>query len=114
MRDEQMDEILRSEPELVPSSGFVSAVMERVREEAVAPAPIPFPWTRALPGCVVAAGVFGWTAVEFARSIEPGSMRMPTLHVAAFTTGPMEQAGWVVAAFAISIASWLLTRRLAR
>ena len=60
MTNERIDEILGTEPELVPSSGFAASVMERVREEAAAPPPIPFPWKRAVPGMVVAAGVFGW------------------------------------------------------
>ena len=45
----KLDRILTAEEELVPSSGFVASVMERVREEAAAPEPIPFPWKRVVP-----------------------------------------------------------------
>ena len=55
--------ILASEETIVPSSGFLAAVMERVQEESCAPAPIPFPWKRAIPGFVLAAAVFGWGGV---------------------------------------------------
>ena len=117
MTDKRIDEILATEEELVPSSGFVSAVMERVREEAAAPPPIPFPWKRAVPGMIVAAGVLGWGAVEAVRYIGPalGEMRLaqPRVAVAASMARPLEQAGWVVAALAVSLVSWMLARRAA-
>ena len=50
MTNERIDAILGTEDELVPSSGFLAAVMERVQAETAAPPPIPFPWKRALPG----------------------------------------------------------------
>ena len=83
MTDERIDEILGTEEELVPSSGFLAAVMERVREEAAAPPPIPFPWKRAVPGFVVAAGVLGWSGVEFVRFIGPAmaTVSCPQPHI---------------------------------
>ena len=116
MTDERMDEILGAEEELVPSSGFLGSVMERVREEAAAPAPLPFPWKRALPGFLVAAVVFGWTGVEFARSIGPAMavMKLPQIHVTAVSMRPLEQAGWVAAALAASLLSWIVSRRFCR
>src|SRR5215813_11109252 len=56
MRDEELDHIMSKEREIIPSSGFVSAVMDAVQREAAAPPPIPFPWKYALPG-IVAAGL---------------------------------------------------------
>src|ERR1700722_8535167 len=73
---ENLDRILGAEEELAPSSGFVSAVMERVRDEAAAPKPIPFPWKRVVPGAVAAAGGLVWIGVESARQ---GLTRMPDL-----------------------------------
>jgi hypothetical protein len=117
MTNERIDEILVDEPELVPSSGFAASVMERVREEAAAPAPIPFPWKRAVPGMVVAAGVFGWSAVELVRFAGPAlvQLRQTETHVAmnAAMAGPLEQAGWVVAALAVSLITWMIARRVA-
>src|SRR5580658_9600195 len=111
----RVDKILATEEELVPSSGFLAAVMERVHEEARMPAPIPFPWKRALPGLVLAALVFGWAGVELVRlgvpAIKQTSWVAP--HFAPALLHPMQQAGWVALALATSLASWLLARRLA-
>ncbi len=110
-----IDRILASEEELAPASGFLAAVMERVEEEAAAPAPIPFPWKRALPGIVLAAGVFGWGAWALVRGgLAAGSavpVKLPDLSGALLL--PLEQAGWVALALTISLVSWLLARRLA-
>jgi hypothetical protein len=117
MTNERIDEILGTEPELVPSSGFAASVMERIREEAAAPAPIPFPWKRAVPGMVVAAGVFGWSAVELVRFAGPAlvELRQTQAHVAvnAAMARPLEGAGWVIAALAVSLITWMISRRVA-
>jgi hypothetical protein len=110
----RIDEILASETELAPSSGFLSSVMERVKEEASAPPPIPFPWKRALPGFVLAAGVFGWGGVELVRAVSAamkGNL-LTTPHLSLNLAQPTKQAGWVALALAASLASWLLARRL--
>src|SRR5271169_6092282 len=52
--EDEMNRILSSEDEILPSSGFAVSVMDAVRRESAAPPPIPFPWKRALPGLVVA------------------------------------------------------------
>jgi hypothetical protein len=115
----RIDEILASETELAPSSGFLPSVMERVNEEASAPPPIPFPWKRALPGFVLAAGVFGWGGVELVRAVS-AAMRGNLLAIPHSSLNmlqpsllqPMEQAGWVALALGTTLASWLLARRL--
>jgi len=111
----RVDEILATEEEVAPSSGFLVSVMERVHEEARVPAPIPFPWKRALPGFVLAVLVFGWVGVELVRlgvqAIKQTSLVAP--HFPAGLVHPMEQAGWVALALMSSLASWLLARRLA-
>jgi hypothetical protein len=113
-----INRILASEDEIVPSSGFLAGVMESLREEASTPPPIPFPWKRAIPGMVLACGVFGWGAVELARLAGPAfkgmSLATPNLpHLSGALQQPLEQAGWVALALGISLASWLLSRRLA-
>src|ERR1035438_9626890 len=60
----EIGHILAGEEELLPSSGFVVSVMERVQEEAALPTPVPFPWMRASLILLLASGVFGWGAVE--------------------------------------------------
>ena len=48
MKPEELDRVLSEETDIVPSSGFVAAVMEAVTTEATAP-PLTFPWKRAWP-----------------------------------------------------------------
>ena len=109
-----MDNILANEPELIPSSGFLASVMERVQEEAAAPPPIPFPWKRALPGMILAVGVIGWGGVEFAshamQSAAALTLHVPDLPIA--VTQHLQLAGWIAVACAASLASWLFARRL--
>ena len=111
----EIDRILAAEEALVPSSGFLASVMERVREEASAPAPIPFPWKRALPGMVVVAGLLGAGAFELVRHAMPAASELtliaPQISLAAVRS--LEQAGWVAFALGASLFSWMLSKRLA-
>jgi hypothetical protein len=110
-----LDHILAAEDPLVPSSGFLASVMERVHEEAAAPPPIPFPWKRAIPGLLFIIGVFGWGAFEFFRHGLPAAstVTLAVPHINAAAERPLEQAGWVALALGVSLISWLLSRRLA-
>ena len=112
---DKLDNILATESELVPSSGFLASVMERVVEEATAPPPIPFPWKRAFPGMILAAAVLGWGGLELARYIIHGApmLSLRQLPVPAHLPPHVEQGLWTAAACATSIGSWLLARRIA-
>jgi hypothetical protein len=114
MNHEAIEKILATEEELVPTSGFLSSVMERVQEEASAPPPIPFPWLRALPALLVAAVVLGGGAVELIRLGIPAmrGFSFTPPHLSAALVQPLEQAGWVALALTASLLSWLLSRRL--
>lgn len=111
----RIDAILASDAELAPSSGFLAAVMEQVQEEASAPAPIPFPWKRAIPGIVLAAGVFGWGGVELVRlgvaAAREGALSVPRVPLE--LVQPLQQTGWVALALMASFVSWALARRMA-
>jgi hypothetical protein len=109
-----IDHILVSEEKLIPSSGFLTSVMERVHEEARQPAPIRFPWKRAVPGILLAAGVFGMGAYELVRQAIPAAQALTLTppHLSITVQRPLEQAAWVAFALAASLASWLLSRRL--
>jgi hypothetical protein len=119
MRSNAIDTILENEDTLIPSSGFLARVMERVEEEAATatPPPIPFPWKRFLPGFVLAAGVLGWGAVEMVNYAvhSAGSFTLPEVHWAATLTmsRPAENAVWIAGSLAVSAAAWLFSRRLA-
>lgn len=110
-----IDSILAGEEDLVPSSGFLAATMERVREEAACPEPIPFPWVRALPGIVIALAVLCWCGFEVVRAGVAISREtsFTDLHVTAATWSALVPAGWVAAALAVSMLSWIFARRLA-
>jgi len=119
----KIDAILAGEEDLVPSSGFLSSVMEQVQEEANVPPPIPFPWRRAVPGIALAAGVFGWGGYELVRFgiSARGSFALRAdfagiaseLHLGSIVGRPMEQVGWVALALALSWLSWWLSRAIA-
>ena len=114
---EAIDRALATDEEIIPSSGFATAVMERVREEAAMPAPMPFPWRRAMPGIALAAGVFGWGAWEAMRYALPEARQIllhppPALSPAA--AHGLQAAGWVALALAVSYCSWVLSIRLVR
>jgi hypothetical protein len=113
--DGEIEAILAGEEELIPSSGFLASVMERVQQEASAPAPIPFPWKRAVPGILLAVGVFGGGMVELIQT-GPPAVSLPEFALPKMPVGladSFEQAGWVALALGVSLLCWLLSRRLA-
>lgn len=113
-RDDQ-DEILGQEERIEPSSGFAKGVMARVREEAAAPAPIPFPWVRAIPGMVLAAGVIGFGVYELARQAFALIQGMAVLSPADMAiTQQVKDLGWVALALGVAAVSCLAPWRLAR
>ena len=54
MRDDDLERILSREKTIAPSAHFVASVMVAVRCENATPAPLSFPWKRALPGIAAA------------------------------------------------------------
>jgi hypothetical protein len=119
----EIGHILAGEEELMPSSGFAASVMEQVRQEAALPAPLPFPWKRAIPLLVLVSGGIVWSTVEVVRIGLPG-LGLTALGQSAQSwlilpplsgnlVHSLEQAGWVALALGISLLSWLLSRRLA-
>ena len=111
----EIEAILAGEEEMLPSSGFLSSVMERIEQEAAAPPPVPFPWKRAVPGILLAAGVFSWGTVKLIRLdlLTPALLRFKLPPLSSAVIGQIEQAGWVAMALGVSLLSWLLARRLA-
>ena len=112
--DEMIDRILAHEDVLIPSSGFASAVMEQIRQEAAAPRPISFPWKRAIPGFVLAAAGMGWGVFEFVRYGLPAieSTEPVTVHLPAALMNSTQATLWIALALGVSLASWMATRSL--
>jgi hypothetical protein len=75
MKDPELDRILSTEQEIVPSANFARNVMDKVRMEASTPPPIPFPWKRALPGLILC--VLAVVAVLVTAVLRPGPQRVP-------------------------------------
>ncbi|HEY5254460.1 MAG TPA: hypothetical protein VIJ53_07405 [Acidobacteriaceae bacterium] len=127
MNNDDLDRMLLEREEIVPSSGFVAAVMEAVQQEAVAPAPapIPFPWKWALPGLIVSVAMaMGMIArwfysaarvshpaqpVATASSIETLSASLPQVHMAVTTVVALE---WSALALLVSFAAAWLSMRI--
>jgi hypothetical protein len=121
----EIDRLLATKEELLPSSGFLASVMERVQQEAALPPPIPFPWKLAVPGILLAAAAFAWGTFELVHLGSPAlgwsaldlsalnSLTLPLPHLSAALTAPLEEAGWVALSLGASLLSWLLARSLA-
>lgn len=121
MRPDELDRVLAGAEQIVPSSGFTSAVMDRLRREALEPEPIPFPWKRALPGITAAivtlAGVsvvlFGLLAGGGTPStVAPAAsvVDLETLLAPAIAIG----AHWLALSLLLTLATLAFVRRLAR
>lgn len=115
MGSARIDRILAAEDGLLPSSGFLASVMERIQEEAAAPQPIPFPWKRAIPGILLAVAILGWGLVELFLGVLSAARTVVLAppHFSPALLRPAVGAGWVALALAASLLSWLFSRRLA-
>jgi len=117
MKDEELDRILSREDDLIPSSGFVSSVMDAVRRESVTPPPISFPWKRAIPGLAGLIGTLGWiVAAVMAQSGRPATTQapLPALFTTILETATRFDAGWILLALLLTWALIRLSVRLAR
>jgi len=103
MKPEELERALANESDIVPSSGFVAAVMDAVVAEATAP-PLPFPWKRTWP---FAAGL-AILLLSLAFGSHPATPA-PDLYAWFKMIVPMATA-WVAGALAMTIAltAWSL------
>ena len=110
MKPEELDRVLSEETEIVPSSGFVAAVMEAVTTEATAP-PLAFPWKRAWPLVAGFAALFVWLAVlPFGPE---GTTAGPDLYAWFEMVVPMA-TGWVAGGLLMTVAITAWSLRLVR
>jgi len=126
MKDDELDRILSEKQNLVPSSAFVRNVMDAVRREASLPAPIPFPWKRALPGLVLCVLALAAMCVASFRRSGPQPLHEapgPSFWTAIWTglssdlIGLLRAAnvgglGWIILALVLTFASITLSLRL--
>jgi len=122
MSDDELDRILSADEGIVPSANFTRNVMAKVRMEAAAPAPIAFPWKRALPGLVLC--VLSLAAMCVAAFLRPSSQRLPEVSGPSIWTGLVSDLagllraanvgglGWILLALLLTFASVTLSLRL--
>jgi protein-S-isoprenylcysteine O-methyltransferase Ste14 len=110
MKPEELARVLSEDADIVPSSGFVAAVMEAVVTEATAP-PLAFPWKRAWPLGAAFAVLLLWLGfLQLGPQVEaPGAdvygwfaMIVPTA------------TAWVAGALLVTLALTVWSLRLVR
>ena len=79
----EIDQHLASESRLEPSSGFTASVMDAVREAAVEPPPLPFPWRRFVAGIALCLGAGGATTFLMLQPRMSAAIDVPALAAAA-------------------------------
>ena len=95
MTPEEIDRALAADAARVRASPrFAAAVMAAVRREALAPPPIPFPWTRAAPGIasIVLALVLAVSSFLSPPSAESTGRAPPALERTAEITARVDDA----------------------
>jgi hypothetical protein len=102
---------------ILPSSGFADSVMTAVYREASAPAPLAFPWKRAIPGIgavVVAAALLIAAVVSFFHSALTRSAPavFDLQRIANPLTHHATDALWLSVSLVLSLACLLFCRRL--
>jgi hypothetical protein len=116
MEHDHLDEILSSAYDIVPSPAFITNVMAAVREEATALPPIPFPWSRAVPGLAVGLCTFvAFLAVTLAPLNRGASQVAPGVSSMLYTIVEAAKAievGWIVLALVFVVASMNFSMRL--
>ena len=114
MRTDELDRVLLTEPEIVPSPGFAKSVMAAVRNDAATPPPISFPWHVALPGPAICALVIGWnlwSAIHI--PVYESTPYWIDWLLPALGTAQMFGAGWVLLSLLLTLAGLKLTLSLA-
>jgi hypothetical protein len=104
--DDNLDHILSTDQNVVPSSAFVENMMAAVRHEAWTPAPISFPWWRVVPGlaiCAVALTAFlVIAAIQFYEGAAVAGP-LPRVFVNVVETTNRVGLGWIALALAASL-----------
>ena len=118
MTNDDLDHLLASRDEIVPSSGFTDAVMSAVRHETWRTPPLRFPWARAALGALigvllvvlsVASGLVRPATVGAEVPVVVGTGEMLT----AIGDAASVRVGWMALALSLTFASVGLSGHLA-
>ena len=95
---------------MVPSANFARNVMAKVRMEAAAPPPMPFPWKRALPGLVLCVlSLVAMCVAAFLRSGPPRLRGTPgPSFLTAIWTGLLSDLAGLLRAANVGGLGWFL------
>jgi hypothetical protein len=119
MIDDDLDHLLESHDEIVPSSGFTDAVMAAVRHEAWKTPPLRFPWARAALGPLMAVLVVvlsvasGFVRPATVGSALPGVVKTGEMLTAIGDAPSSVRFGWMALALLLTLASVVLSSHLA-
>jgi hypothetical protein len=124
LTEAQLDAALASHDDVIlPSSGFTDSVMKAICNEGAAPAPIAFPWKRAIPGFFAAAGALAFLIAMLvalfrfraAAAVSEQSARpvLEALSLTSLAQHTMYSDGfWVAISIAVPLLIVLMMRRL--
>jgi len=110
--------LLADHDAILPSSGFADSVMAAITREAAVPAPIAFPWKRALPGLAAVAAVGAILLVALVvliRSLPAANTISFSVELQAIPAPIFRHASdvlWLSFCLAVSAASLVFCRRL--
>lgn len=111
---DDLDRILGSEERLEPSSGLADSIMEAVREEAHAPAPLAFPWLRLVPGIAVSVALLvAGTVMVLSHGIPESAAITPEQAMEWLRSEPVYPWALLVLSLAVSWFAWKLPTKLA-
>jgi hypothetical protein len=119
MTDDDLDDLLESHEDIVPSSGFTDAVMAAVRQEAWKTPPLGFPWTRAALGPLMAVLVVvlsvasGLVTPASVGSAVPGVIESGEMLTAIGDAASSVRLGWMALALFVTVGSVGVSSRLA-
>jgi hypothetical protein len=114
---DDLDRMLSSDGDIVPSSGFANSVMDAVRREAAAPPAIPFPWKRVLPGVIISVVAFmsaiilGFNQLVAAITVAPLPAAFQIWLEAAMRSPLIAESGWIALAVLLTLVSVNLSMR---
>jgi hypothetical protein len=119
MTDDDLDHLLESHDDIVPSPNFAEAVMAAVRRKGWETPPLGFPWARAALGALIAVAVVvfsvgaGLMTPATAGSTVPDSVGTGEMLTAIGDATIRVGVGWMVLALSLTLASVGLSSQLA-
>jgi len=119
MTNDDLDHLLESHDDIVPSSGFTDSIMAAVRHKAWETPPLRFPWKRAALGPLMAALVVGLSVASgfvgpvVVKSPASGVVRTGEMLTAIGDAASSGRFGWAALALLLTLVCVGLSSHLA-